>query len=326
MANALKFKHTNVPRQQGERARLKVVQGPDYGAVYVVTGTKVSIGRGEDCDVVISDLKASRRHAEVSVLGAGWNVKDLGSANGILYNGKASRMAALRSSDTITLGETTLEFIGGEAPTQMLTAPPRTYQQIQADLAQQKKVKSIGQFGAMGGGPAAASGAKKPSPLLIVVGLGAAAMFLLPAEETPKKKTSTKKESKDTRDLASYLPDMGGGATGKTVDMFMKSGFREYRARNYLRAKQQFETVLQMSPGHPLATLYLDNSTKAIDDEIKTHLDRGRRDMSSGKLKAASWHFEAVMRLLERDQSNPKFIEARDQLDKVTKEMKGGVS
>src|SRR5690242_14810060 len=111
MGSALKFKQNNVPRQQGEQARLKVLQGPDYGSLYVIIGNKASIGRGEENDIVISDLKASRRHAEVTLGQKGWVINDLGSSNGILYGGKATRTTPLRNSDAFTLGETTLEFV-----------------------------------------------------------------------------------------------------------------------------------------------------------------------------------------------------------------------
>ena len=107
-ATAQKFRHTSVPRQAGERARLKVVQGPDAGAIYVVNGTRATIGRGEDCDVVVSDLKASRSHAELNLAGNQWSLKDLGSANGVVLNGKSMRAGALKANDVFVVGETTL--------------------------------------------------------------------------------------------------------------------------------------------------------------------------------------------------------------------------
>src|SRR4051812_1939656 len=108
MPSAVKFKQINVSRQQGERARLKVVQGPDYGSVFVITGEKAGIGRGEENDVMILDLKASRKHAQFILRSTGWEIQDLGSSNGILHNGKAARAAKLANRDTVTIGETTL--------------------------------------------------------------------------------------------------------------------------------------------------------------------------------------------------------------------------
>jgi tetratricopeptide (TPR) repeat protein len=106
--------------------------------------------------------------------------------------------------------------------------------------------------------------------------------------------------------------------------MFLKSGFREYREKNYLRARIQFETVLQIDPSNSLAQRYLQNCNQAIDNEVKFELDRGKKSYESGALKQARLHYEAVLRLLNRDQSNPAFVEARDQLAVVMKEEAGG--
>lgn len=329
MPTALKFKYSaNVPRQQGEMGRLKVVQGPDYGAIYVIVGNKASVGRGEDNDAVISDLKASRRHAEFQLTGTGWVVRDIGSANGILVNGKQTRSAPIKLGDSVTLGETTLEFITADAATMMLVAPPRSMTEIQSQqealARQQKNVKSLGLFGS----PAAAGGAPGQGGLLknkkVLAVLGVAALFLLLGEpEKPKPVLKKKDDKKDARDLASFLPKDDPLSGGRPAQMFFRAGFRELRERNYLRAKTQFETVLQMAPGHVMATKYLDEANKAIEDEVKFHLERGKKSFDAGKLKAARGHFEQVQRLLFRDQSNPGYIEAKDQLQKVIKELQG---
>src|SRR4051794_5635640 len=130
MGSALKFRYTDVPRQTGEVARLKVVQGPDYGSIFVIVGSKATIGRGEENDVVISDLKASRVHAEFFTTSAGWNIKDRKSANGILVNGKAVSEAKIKIGDTVSFGETTFEFVTSDAGTSFLTAPARSMDQI----------------------------------------------------------------------------------------------------------------------------------------------------------------------------------------------------
>jgi pSer/pThr/pTyr-binding forkhead associated (FHA) protein len=322
MANAVKFKFANVPRQSGEQARLKVVQGPDYGAIYVITGIRAVIGRGEDTDVTLADLKASRRHAEMSMGPGGWSVKDLGSANGILCNGAPAKIATLKNGDTVTLGETTLEFVPGEVGTMMLKAPPKSIAQVQAEhaalQAQKDRVKGFG-MGAPAGGPGA--GLLKNPKVLAIVGVLILALMLLGEDKKPVK-TPKKSGDKETRDLASYLPDTDP-ALSKTADVFFKAGFREYNNGNWLRAKTQFETVLQMYPGHRLASLYIQNCDKSIEEEVKFHLDRGKKEMQAGKLKVAKGHFEAVQRLLFRDQTNPAFAEARDQSVKVAKLMKG---
>ena len=335
MANAQRFKFTDVPRQQGELARLKVVQGPDRGAVYILLGDKVTIGRGETTDVMISDLKASRAHAEITLANGTWKVRDLGSANGILHNGKQVREAPLSFGDAFSLGETTLEFmVSGEAGTMMLRAPARTSQEIDTQRsqtdAQKERVRSLTKVGGLkellsfGKAPGGAPDPNKRKKILYVVA-GLMAVLLMMEEPAKKKRPSpkgAKGKQAESRDLASFLPK-ADVSSNPTADMFFKSGFREYRERNWLRAKTYFETVLQIEPDHYLAKLYLDNCENEIDGEVKYHLDIGKKNFVAGKLRDARAHFEAVLRLLFQDQSSAEYVEAKEQLASVTKAIRG---
>jgi hypothetical protein len=331
MGAATRFKQPSLPRQPGECARLKVVQGPDAGCVYVLSAWQAAAGRGEDCDVVLTDLKASRRHAEFAADAGGWLVKDLGSANGILHNGKAAREARLKTADLVTLGETTLEFHTHEAATQLLQAPAKPFNQIvserQALEARKQQLQAYGGAGRPAPGPAALPGAPKKgvNPLLIVGGIALAGLLFLPDEGAPKKGGEGDASGPATpaqRDLAGFLP-ADHSRTNRAAEAFFRAGFREYREKNYLRAKLQFENVQQIMPNHALARIYLENCEQAIQAEVKFHLEQGKRNESAGKLKGARAHYEAVMRLLYRDQSNPKFGEARDGLAKVEKQIRG---
>lgn len=314
MGAAVRFKQLSVPRQPGEQARLKVLQGPDYGAVFVITGMKTTLGRGEENDIMVSDLKASRRHAEISLSAQGWQVRDQGSANGLLHNGKATREGKLSTGDTLTFGETTLEFLAAEAGTLMLVAPPRSGEDLKAEQtaldAQKKRVRSLG------AGAAPAGGSSKKLMYAALAGVGA---FMLLSSDPEPTTQNAKKKSASSEDLSKYLPGPGplDPATERTAEQFFKAGFREYLAGNYLRAKAQFETVLQMAPGHTLSTLYLQNAENSIKEEVKFHIDQGKISTEAGKLREAKAHYEAVLRILFRDQSNPSVSEARDQLEKV---------
>ena len=76
MPNAVKHRQTKVPKQPGEMARLKVVQGPDKGVVFVVTGNRVSIGRGEENDVMFMDLKQPLKKGEAVPIKLRFEAKD----------------------------------------------------------------------------------------------------------------------------------------------------------------------------------------------------------------------------------------------------------
>ncbi len=196
---------------------------------------------------------------------------------------------------------------------------------------QAQQVRSYGVMGrGVGGSPASGASAAAglfSNPLLIVLLAGAGFVLFFVDSGTPLKKTAKKEATvaglDPGRSLASYLPT-DQEPRSKTAETFFREGFREYRENNFLRARGLFETVLQISPNHGLATLYLSNCDKAIGDEVHFHLDRGKKVYSGGKLKQAKAHYEAVQRLLFRDRKNPSFIEATDQLVKISKEMAPG--
>jgi pSer/pThr/pTyr-binding forkhead associated (FHA) protein len=67
---------------------------------------KITVGRGPDCDLVLSSEKSSRLHAKVSVKdGALW-VEDQGSTNGTLVNKKKiSKNTRLEDGDIVQFGD-----------------------------------------------------------------------------------------------------------------------------------------------------------------------------------------------------------------------------
>lgn len=67
----------------------------------------VVIGRGTECDVVIKDLKASRKHCQLTRKTDGFLLEDLGSRNGTLVNGnKITEPVLLKANQTFQIGDT----------------------------------------------------------------------------------------------------------------------------------------------------------------------------------------------------------------------------
>ena len=70
-----------------------------------------TIGRSRDCDVVLEDAGASRRHAEIRPHPEGWTLQDLDSTNGVRVNGRPIHGAQpLRSGDRVEIGSTEIVF------------------------------------------------------------------------------------------------------------------------------------------------------------------------------------------------------------------------
>ena len=78
---------------------------------------KTRVGRAEENDLVLADPRASRFHAEIERTPAGYIVRDLGSTNGTMVQGRRVRERLLRDGDALNMGGTALRFrLAGERP------------------------------------------------------------------------------------------------------------------------------------------------------------------------------------------------------------------
>jgi hypothetical protein len=73
----------------------------------------VTIGRLPECDVVLKDAGASRRHAQIRRHDGTFVLTDLGSTNGTQLNGETVQSRPLSDGDRITIGTTVLRFLEG---------------------------------------------------------------------------------------------------------------------------------------------------------------------------------------------------------------------
>ena len=83
------------------------------GKRMVVSSSGAVLGRSRDADVVLADPNVSRRHAEVRPDGhGGWQVRDLGSTNGVKVNGRRIEgPTVIESGDRLALGTADVRFV-----------------------------------------------------------------------------------------------------------------------------------------------------------------------------------------------------------------------
>jgi hypothetical protein len=81
--------------------------------VVAIAKETVTIGRLPECDVVVKDKGASRRHAQIRTRDGIATITDLGSTNGTRLNGTTIQSHQLAEGDRITIGSTLLEFRSG---------------------------------------------------------------------------------------------------------------------------------------------------------------------------------------------------------------------
>ena len=95
------------------RAYLQLLRDNQAVETYPLDREITSLGRLSECDVVVPDPGASRRHAEIRRENGGFVLADLGSTNGTRVNEAAVSERELQHGDRITIGRTVLEFRKG---------------------------------------------------------------------------------------------------------------------------------------------------------------------------------------------------------------------
>ena len=88
---------------QRESAMLVLQRGSESSRVWPLDRTRsITIGRNDDCDIVLPDRQVSRYHARVQWRGDHFEVEDLGSKNGTHVNGAdVIEPTSLRDGDEI---------------------------------------------------------------------------------------------------------------------------------------------------------------------------------------------------------------------------------
>ncbi|MBE3578590.1 MAG: FHA domain-containing protein [Caldanaerobacter subterraneus] len=88
-------------------AKLSFLTGERTFSLFEIT----SIGRSDECDIVIESPYVSAKHALIRKKGKRFYIEDLNSTNGTFVNGKRVKVARIKNGDIITLGDVDLKFI-----------------------------------------------------------------------------------------------------------------------------------------------------------------------------------------------------------------------
>jgi len=102
------FNQAQQTRQSGPAVLVGVTENVRHKLDYTI----MSIGRGTDNSIVVNDINASRKHAELRYEDDGsWSIIDLNSMNGTQVNGRRVGSARLNGGDRITIGITDFVFM-----------------------------------------------------------------------------------------------------------------------------------------------------------------------------------------------------------------------
>lgn len=93
-------------------AYLSVRSGPEKGKQFPLDPERpMHIGRGTNCEIMLTDPVSSRFHAVVYFEDGNWHLRDTSSRNGTLVNGQKTDHARLLDQSVVTVGSTDMQLI-----------------------------------------------------------------------------------------------------------------------------------------------------------------------------------------------------------------------
>jgi len=99
----------------------------------------VVLGAHASCDLVIDQPKVSRRHAELTAVGGGVRVKDLGSTNGTWWQGSRITELVVPGGSTIEIGGAAVRIVAADA----LVLPPSSKTRFGAMVGQSMAMREL---------------------------------------------------------------------------------------------------------------------------------------------------------------------------------------
>jgi pSer/pThr/pTyr-binding forkhead associated (FHA) protein len=91
---------------------LLVLEGKRKGERIYLRESPLFVGRDKGMDIILDDPSVSREHAVLYYYKNRFEIKDLGSTNGIIINGKRCiDKGELKNKDTIKIGKILLRFM-----------------------------------------------------------------------------------------------------------------------------------------------------------------------------------------------------------------------
>ena len=104
------------------RFSLVVLSGASPGDEIHLGEPRTIVGRGPSVDISVPDAAMSRQHFSLELAGETFRVRDLGSTNGVVVNGKTIESADLKHGDRLKAGDHVFQFLVEQVESQ-----PRTY-------------------------------------------------------------------------------------------------------------------------------------------------------------------------------------------------------
>jgi pSer/pThr/pTyr-binding forkhead associated (FHA) protein len=324
---------------------IEQVTGSDKGKVFELGANQLTIGRAKENDIIVQSEAVSRLHARLIQSDGGWFIRDNGSKNGIMVNGKNCRESWLQSGDIVQVGDFVFRFtdpVGGAAPAPASAPGADAVPELEIPLANPAN---------FGTAPVMAKKKKNKRPLIYGAVVLVALLYYVmsgDAPPEPKKEGETQTLARDFKlpDAPNLNPEdrpkklvgledpilkeaekamLGLDWTNTSLrqaEQFFKKGQREYLNQNYHRAIEFFQTSLQLFRGHLLAERYLKRSVYEAELEAKNQMALAVQYYSTLQYQRAMYHFNEVIVLMSHRPTEAIAVEAGKYIEQCKKALR----
>jgi hypothetical protein len=322
----------------GFKFALTVKEGPDKGVAFQLLPPKVTIGRGSDCHVMLTDPRMSRQAASIDFSMEQIIIKDLSSKNVLSVNGKTGREFSLKNGDQIGIGDTQMAFMVealplnqalnqtparmapgtmlspvSNAPPPAMLPPPSQFQSAFSSPHGSGEMRSPAKT--------ADSGSQMRIILIGIIVLGGL-FWAFKAKITAHKVDSglrttevVEKEITSSESRVEELMRHRRFANPEEETRFNEAhhhyqeGFRDYQHHQFQRAIKSFETALAIDPSHELAGRYLKLAEAERDQMVADLTLEGRSYKDKHMFTRCSAAFVKVLDVIA-DKNDLKYKQA----------------
>ena len=288
---------TSYKKNPEQAAVLKITTGMYKGKQFRLIGSRITIGRSNDCDVVFKDSQSiSREHALITFENDSYFIKTLNLKNPVFVNGKKIELCHLQSGNKITVGDTEFIFENKSPLPALYTDPHQLHQQ-------QKSLKNV---------------KTNFLPRLMFFGLILFMGFLLLSEDNKvqenqvKLKTQQevaeelevlKKLSEEEISLSKLSPER------KAARIAFIKGFRDYRKGYFQRALKTFSHCITLDRTYSNCQSYIEKSNIQIEKLIQKKMVLGKRYQQNKQFGACKAIFKSVT-IMVQDTNSSVYKEA----------------
>lgn len=131
---------------------------------FLLDRMKVNMGRGSENDIVIDDGSVSVRHAVMERIDGGYQLRDLGSTNGIKLEGIQKEIIPLRHGLSVRIGDVAFDFTLSEEEREALA---REKAPVESPIIKEESGAAVA--AAAGGGPRRAANAPGAGPQRVII-------------------------------------------------------------------------------------------------------------------------------------------------------------